>query len=320
MAVVNFCPQRSQTMSAMQSVLQYVLQPHKTEVEGNHFISGIHCSPQTAFTEFKTTKQLYRKTGGIQFYHIVQSFAPQDNLSIAEFHAIGRQLAEKRFPGFEVVVATHTDTNHIHNHFVINSVSHQTGKKLHHNRASLMEHRTVSDELCIQYGLSVLPEKPVPKKSKSMTPKEYQVFSRGESWKMELIRTIENALLYAENKEEYIQLMEREGYSLRWTETRKSVTYTCPNGKKCRDNKLHDDTYLKENLEYLFAFRETHGFTPGTPEPEDMWLTYAEHMNPQSPTLNDKDFERRCVQREKFLELVNEDSYQEYQQDFELSY
>ena len=70
--------------------------------------------------------------------------------------------------------------------------------------------------------------------------------------------------------------MNYEGYDVAWSDSRKYITYTCPNGRKCRDNKLHDDTYLKENMEKIFAYRQAVGFVPLTPEPKEGWLTQAE--------------------------------------------
>lgn len=82
--------------------------------------------------------------------------------------------------------------------------------------------------------------------------------------------------MYSPDRESFIQNMEYEGYKVQWSDSRKYITYTCPNGMKCRDNKLHDETYLKENLERLFAYRTEHGFIPLTPEPPEGWLGQME--------------------------------------------
>ena len=66
--------------------------------------------------------------------------------------------------------------------------------------------------------------------------------------------------------------MEQEGYEVTWTDTRKHITFTCPNGRKCRDSSLHDETFLKENLEALFAYRQATGFRPGSTEPDEGWM------------------------------------------------
>ena len=89
---------------------------------------------------------------------------------------------------------------------------------------------------------------------------------------MDLIHAINEALEYAIDRESFIENMEQEGYEVTWTDTRKHITYICPNGRKCRDSSLHDETFLKENLEALFVYRQAVGFRPGSMEPDEGWL------------------------------------------------
>lgn len=219
-----------------------------------------------------TTKRQFQKTDGRQFYHFVQSFSAEDKITPQQVNTIGVEFARKQFPNFEVLVATHVDTDHLHNHLIVNSVSCKDGKKLHQNAADLQRHRQVNDELCLAHGLNVLkaPERHTSKKH--MRPGEYQAGLRGESWKLELIQAINEALEYATDRESFIENMEYEGYEVSWSDNRKHITFTCPNGRKCRDSSLRDETFLKENLEALFAYREATGFTPGTMEPEMGWM------------------------------------------------
>ena len=90
--------------------------------------------------------------------------------------------------------------------------------------------------------------------------------------------------------------MEYEGYKVQWSDSRKYITYTCPNGMKCRDNKLHDETYLKENLEKLFEYRKQTGFVPLTPEPPEGWLGQVEQAGHFAQDLISlgKNLERVC--------------------------
>ena len=122
------------------------------------------------------------------------------------------------------------------------------------------------------HGLRVLepPEKHIRKKQ--MRPGEYQAGLRGDSWKLDLIKAINEALEYADDQESFIENMEYEGYEVIWTDTRKHITFVCPGGRRCRDSSLHDETFLKENLEKLFAYRQAVGFRPATPEPEEGWM------------------------------------------------
>lgn len=105
-----------------------------------------------------------------------------------------------------------------------------------------------------KYGLSVvIPKQP---KVKQMSAREYRSADKGQSWKLQLAIAVDEAMKYATSKEHFISLMENEGYEVKWTAERKSITYTTPNGMKCRDNKLHEEKYLKENMENEFRIRE----------------------------------------------------------------
>ena len=171
-----------------------------------------------------------------------------------------------------MVVATHVDTGHLHNHFVVNSVSYADGHKLHQSPNDLLVHRQVNDDICLAHGLRVLDECELRTKKKRMKPGEYQAGLRGDSWKLDLIQAINEALEYANDRWSFIENMEVEGYEVSWSPNRKHITFTCPNGYKCRDSSLHDETFLKENLEALFAYRQAAGFRPQTPEPDEGWL------------------------------------------------
>lgn len=293
MATFNRIRNKKQSGGALHGVIQYVLRDSKTMHDGHRVASGLDCCPQTAFAEMMTTKQNFRKTDGVFFYHYVQSFHKNERITPEQANQIGLELAAKLFPGHEVLVATHTDTDEIHNHFVVNSVGHKTGKKLHQSPTSLMEQRKVNDEICLAHGLNVLEPYTGQKKKKGMKAGEYRAAMRGESWKFALIRALEDALYYSDTREHFIQNMEYEGYRVSWRDDRKYITFACPNGMKCRDRSLHDDTYLKENLEKLFEYRRVHGFTPQTPEPEAGWLSqiYPQHSVASDAVRLGKDLE-----------------------------
>lgn len=263
---------RKQTAGAMQGVLKYMAQDYKTKWGDLKFVTGHNCVPQCAFTEMMTTKKRFRKTDGRQFYHFVQSFPEEAGLTPQEVNAIGLEFAASEFHDFEVIVATHLDTGHLHNHLVVNSVNCVDGKKLHQNSTDLQAHRNVNDEICLKYGLSVLGKAERHNKKKRMKPGEYQAGLRGESWKLDLIHAINEALEYAFDRETFIMNMEQEGYEVVWSDTRKHITFITPEGRRCRDSSLHDETFLKDNLEMLFIFRQEFGFSPGCEEPEEGWL------------------------------------------------
>lgn len=127
--------------------------------EVNNYISGINCSPKYAFEEMQLTKESFGKENGVLGYHAFQSFK-KNEVSPEVAHKVGIQLAQEMWgEKFQVLVATHTNTEITHNHFVINSVSFLDGKKCEYTRKSYAELRHLNDLICQEYGLSVLEEK-----------------------------------------------------------------------------------------------------------------------------------------------------------------
>ena len=139
------------------SALQYVTQDGKTDL--GRLVTGINCTPDTAQEVMNATKQQFGKTGGTMAFHGYQSFAPGE-VTPEQAHNIGVQLANELWGDrFQVLVATHLDKeSHIHNHFVINSVSFVDGKRFHSDAKFLHRMREVSDRLCLENGLSVVRE------------------------------------------------------------------------------------------------------------------------------------------------------------------
>ena len=121
------------------------------------YVSCINCSENNPYDDIKFTKEQYGKMDGILAFHGYQSFK-EGEVTANIAHEIGVKFAEEMFGDYEVVVATHQNTNHIHNHFILNSVSFKTGKKYNNNRTNLAKLRQISDSLCAEYGLSVLEE------------------------------------------------------------------------------------------------------------------------------------------------------------------
>ena len=256
MATVNFIPESNQSISAMKAVIDYCLQQKKVadEDSGRRLVGGVNCNGENSFTEFMVTKNAHKKKGGITFYHYVQSFSPKENVSAEQVHKIGLEFAEKAWPGHEVLVTTHTDAEYLHNHFVINSVHYENGNKIRQNPGTLNRLRTLSDSICNEHGLSVL--KPYRKDGANISSREYRAASKGESWKFKLIADIDFVMNRSGSRADFIREMKRLSYQVTWTDERKYITFTCPNGMKCRDIRLHDDKYLKGVLEYEFTIRK----------------------------------------------------------------
>ena len=256
MATCSFIKERKQTAGSMGRVIQYVSQPKKTvDEEGNRYLTGVNCVADVAMQSFMATKRLYGKDNGTFFYQYTQSFSPEENLTPAQAHEIGLELAERFFPGCEVLVATHVDRAHLHSHLVVNSVHPETGKKLHFTPKTLEQMRKVSDQICMKHGLSTLKPYQQDHQTKGLKAGEYRAAMRGESWKFQLITTVEAVMRRAGSREAFIQEMNRRGYQVRWEESRKHITYTTHSGMKCRDDKLHELKFRKERMEYEFRIR-----------------------------------------------------------------
>ena len=258
MATVSFIPESRQSISAMKAVIEYCLQQKKVadEDSGRRLVSGVNCNGENAFTEFMATKTAHHKKGGMNFYHYVQSFSPSERVTAEQVHEIGLAFAKKAWPGHEVLVTTHTDVAHLHNHFVINSVHYENGMKLRQNPGTLTKLRALSDGICQQHGLSVL--EPYKKDGANISSREYRAAAKGDSWKFKLMSDIDFVMNRSGSRADFMREMQRLGYKVTWTDERKYITFTCPNGMKCRDIRLHDEKYLKEVLEYEFTIRKQH--------------------------------------------------------------
>ena len=235
--------------------LEYICRDDKTE--SKKYVTALNCSLPTAYQEFQNTRVMYGKTDGAKYHHFVQSHPSGYNIAPELAHKIAVEFAERAFPGHEVVVATHTDADHIHSHFVLNAVNAETGLKYHSNKFTLQDLRQLSDEICQKYGVTTLSKPEIHKQSNGITNGEYRVAMRGESWKMNLINTIDTVMKSAKSKKQFRFYMKQYGYDVKWEDSRKYITYTCPNGRRCRDNKLHEAKYRKENMEYEFEIRRS---------------------------------------------------------------
>ena len=231
MAIVKFVAAKR----TIKSALNYIINPEKTN---ETLMSGINCTPESAESEFEFTKTKFNKHGRREYYHIVQSFSPDDNISPEIAHEIGLRFAEY-FKGYQIVISTHCDKDHIHNHMIMNSVNFKTGKKFHQTKEDLMRVKEFSNKLCLEYGLS---QTEVKSDWKEM-PK----------WKSKLRNDAYYAAKVSRTKEEFIKLMESYGYKVKWEDGHKYITFTTRDGKKCRDNKLFAEQLLRENLEIYFA-------------------------------------------------------------------
>ena len=254
MAIVHFVNYKrgTQSRAAMRGVMLYVMQEKKTAWDGVPLVSGINCQPQSVYDDFLNTKLLYHKDSGVMFYHMVQSFPKGATVDPRQAHEAARRLAEF-FDGCEVLVCTHVDREHIHSHCVINSVNFETGKKLHMAKEQIQELMRRNDAICQEMGLPVF--EPTAQQARSMGGAEYHTALKGQSWKLRLMNAIDECMKYAADKDAFVSLMASEGYAVRWASSRKYITYTTPEGMRCRDSKLHEEKYCKEAMEHEFRIR-----------------------------------------------------------------
>ena len=241
----------------MNNIFPYVMNREKTD---ENLISGIGCSPDTVLSEFTFVKKQFKKEDGRTYVHIIQAFSPDDDITPETAHEIGLRFAEY-FGGFQALVATHRNTDHIHNHIILNSVNMETGKKFHQTAAELIQVKEFSNELCREYGLS---ETEAKSSFKSM-PK----------WKEMLRRKAYSVANNTCSKEDFIYEMEMHGYKVDWKDDHKYITFTTPDGHKCRDNKLFAEQLLRKNLEIYFALG---GCESGLAE---RYKSYVNHSQPE---------------------------------------
>ena len=254
MAIVHFVNYKrgTQSRAAMRGVMLYVMQEKKTAWEDGPLVSGINCQPRSVYDDFINTKLLHHKDSGVMFYHMVQSFPKGKMIDPRQAHEAARRLAEY-FDGCEVLVCTHVDREHIHSHCVINSVNFETGKKLHMAKEQLQELMRRNDVICQEMGLPVF-DAPT-QQARGMSGAEYHTALKGQSWKLRLMNTIDACMKYAADKDVFVSLMASEGCAVRWESSRKYITYTTPDGMRCRDSKLHEEKYCKEAMEHEFRIR-----------------------------------------------------------------
>lgn len=202
---------RSQNADSLQQAVDYALNKEKTEQD--LFCSFIGCTLETAFADMCRVKQMWHKEGGVQGFHLVQSFAAGEG-SPELVHQIGMELAEQLLGGrFQAVVATHLNTGHLHNHIVWNSVSMTDGKKYRSNaRTYVTQVRRISDELCRKHHLSVIDTE---KSEKAARPYAQWLAERDgrPTWKTPIRQDVDTAVLVAFTWNQFVRELEKKGYS-----------------------------------------------------------------------------------------------------------
>lgn len=211
--VINYSENGKKTRrNSLDDTLYYAMNTDKTEEQ--YFVTGINCNAETASDEMNLTKRFYNKSEGILGFHAYQAFE-ETNITPEIAHEIGVKLANQLWGDrFQVVVTTHLNTEHLHNHFVINSVSFKDGKKFYANTSSYSYMRHESDELCKEYGLKTIEEKPM-KYSKIDYRNYYKNYERiynTESSKAKI--DLDFAIRQAFSYKEFLQIMNKMNYEI----------------------------------------------------------------------------------------------------------
>lgn len=215
---------RGQNAKSLEEAVDYALNRAKTEQD--LFESAIACTCKTAFEDMCQVKEMWHKTGGVQGFHLVQSFAAGE-VTPELAHHIGLEIAEQLLQGkYQAVVSTHLNTGHIHNHVVWNSVAIQDGKKYHSNaRSYYTEVRAKSDALCRQYGLSVI-ETPESEQGKRQYAKWQAEQEDRPTWKAAIQQDIDSVIAQVLTWNQFVRALEEKGYTLRMN--RKYITLQPP--------------------------------------------------------------------------------------------
>lgn len=216
------------------TVINYVCNKEKTT---DKLISGKDCMPESCEYEFAEVKKAFGKTDGRTYYHMIQSFSPDDRITPEQAHEVGMQMAEL-FEGYQVLVVTHTNKAHIHNHLVINSVNFENGKKLTISNQELERIKNYSNSICLQNGWDV---------TEAKTRR-----NRNPKWKQIIIEDALTAMAESYSMDEYISKLKELGIYVSYNPDYKYMTYSDAEGHKCRDAKLFDERLLKKNLELYF--------------------------------------------------------------------
>lgn len=237
--------------------IAYTLSPENSNGDEKCFqATCLNCDNNGADSlseQFYAVRKAFNKDNKILTHHYVQSFSPDEKVTPELAHRIGVELAQKIAPGFQVIVSTHIDKDHIHNHFLINSVNIDTGMKWKADKATRKNMRKVSDTICKQYGLSIIKNESGLRGIDQATQK---LAEQGKSWKVELCKALDEATKICNSKKEFIEFMKHKSFVI--TRYEKDITFQkVGEKKKIRVSRLareFGDCYTKENLEKLMGF------------------------------------------------------------------
>lgn len=247
MAIIKMSKVKAGKPSSLRAVLEYIQNPLKTEY--GRLVSAKDCLLECAYEQMHLLKQDYKQLHGRQYVHIIQSFSRSDPLNYDTAHEIGTKLLDS-FKGYQGLVATHNDREHLHNHIVLNSVNAETGLKWQQSKKDLQALKDLSDSLCKEYGLSVI-EKGQGWKSYG----ENKANNWSKSWKYALAEEVASAIQKSNNREEFIHYLNDLGIELDFKKG--NILFSLEDGKKCRGETLVSyGDYSEKNISDYFEYNQ----------------------------------------------------------------
>lgn len=240
-------PEKTKLTSDMQNfvnVFSYDINPNKTN--NQQFVTAINCKKEIALEQMIMTKQQFNKSDKYIAWHGYQSFKP-DEVTPKLCHEIGVKLAKQMWGDrFQVIVSTHLDKDHLHNHFCFNSVSFLDGKKYNYSKTEMQRLRNLSDKLCKEYGLSVIA---TDNKSKAPNRTLYFAEKNNEPTKYNLMRTaIDEAIAISPVPKEFVRIMRKKGYIVNVNPERKYATIRSVNNSRNTRLKTLGEKYEWQNI------------------------------------------------------------------------
>lgn len=265
--VVNYAANPDKTtltvedLQGLRDVMDYATQDYKTEEQ--RYVSGVNCAPEIARDQMMMVKRQFGKEGGIIAFHGYQSFAPGE-VTPEQAHEIGVELARRLWGDrFQVVVATHLDREHIHNHFVLNSVSFVDGKKYNDCKSTYALMRQTSDQLCREHGLSVIE---APEQGRTMSYDTWEAEQKGKpTWYGQIRRDVDACIARSFLFEHFLTNLKKQGYEVK---TGKYIAVRPPGKQRFVRLKTLGDNYTEEAIrERIRAHEQTPRRPASKPSP-----------------------------------------------------
>ena len=234
----------------MSKAIAYILNPEKTDEK--LLVSSYGCASETAAREFEWTRKIAEQKGmnpvRIIARHVIQSFEIGE-VTPELAHEIGKQFADEILEGkYEYVLTTHIDKDHVHNHLIFNAVDFVDYHAYKSYKRIYYDMREVSDRLCKENGLSVIP----PSQNKGMGYKEYTEAKRGTSWKQKLKQTIDRLVITAKDYDDFLRLMQEAGYEIK---TGKYISFRAEGQERFTRSKTIGENYTEERIKERIAGR-----------------------------------------------------------------